>query len=146
MTRWRYVRRKSCARFADAPIFGGASRSNDRERKRAEPASAEDAAILRVRGGGSSVGRAPGCGPGGRGFESHPPPSEPGPVAQRIERRTSNPCAEVRLLPGPCRRKSGRFAAMMIFGGSVSESVAAASGKARHGSEAARWLIPNLWP
>src|SRR5207237_4071027 len=26
------------------------------------------------RGGGSSVGRAPGCGPGGRGFESHPPP------------------------------------------------------------------------
>ena len=24
-----------------------------------------------------------------------------GPVAQRIERRTSNPCAEVRLLPGP---------------------------------------------
>src|SRR6478735_6924636 len=27
-------------------------------------------------GGGSSVGRAPGCGPGGRGFESRPPPSE----------------------------------------------------------------------
>ena len=26
-----------------------------------------------------------------------------GPVAQRIERRTSNPRAEVRLLPGPCR-------------------------------------------
>ena len=26
------------------------------------------------RGGGSSVGRAPGCGPGGRGFESRPPP------------------------------------------------------------------------
>ena len=26
------------------------------------------------RGGGSSVGRAPGCGPGGRGFESPPPP------------------------------------------------------------------------
>src|SRR4029453_7767245 len=26
------------------------------------------------RGGGSSVGRAPGCGPGGGGFESHPPP------------------------------------------------------------------------
>src|SRR2546427_6668237 len=24
-----------------------------------------------------------------------------GPVAQRIEQRTSNPCAEVRLLPGP---------------------------------------------
>jgi hypothetical protein len=53
------------------------------------------------RGGGSSVGRAPGCGPGGRGFESHPPPL--GPVAQRIERRTSNPRAEVRLLPGPLR-------------------------------------------
>ena len=28
------------------------------------------------RGGGSSVGRAPGCGPGGRGFESRPPPLE----------------------------------------------------------------------
>src|SRR4051794_11683408 len=27
------------------------------------------------RGGGSSVGRAPGCGPGGRGFESRPPPT-----------------------------------------------------------------------
>src|SRR5256884_886496 len=27
-----------------------------------------------LRGGGSSVGRAPGCGPGGRGFESPPPP------------------------------------------------------------------------
>jgi hypothetical protein len=29
-----------------------------------------------ARGGGSSVGRAPGCGPGGRGFESPPPPLE----------------------------------------------------------------------
>src|SRR5206468_2010068 len=29
------------------------------------------------RGGGSSVGRAPGCGPGGRGFESRPPPFLP---------------------------------------------------------------------
>jgi hypothetical protein len=57
-----------------------------------------------TRGGGSSVGRAPGCGPGGRGFKSRPPPLvQPGPVAQRIERRTSNPCAEVRLLPGPFR-------------------------------------------
>ncbi len=28
-------------------------------------------------------------------------PAAHGPVAQRIERRTSNPCAEVRLLPGP---------------------------------------------
>ena len=27
-----------------------------------------------TRGGGSSAGRAPGCGPGGRGFESRPPP------------------------------------------------------------------------
>ena len=33
-----------------------------------------DGAILCRRGGGSSVGRAPGCGPGGRGFESRPPP------------------------------------------------------------------------
>ena len=37
-----------------------------------------------TRGGGSSVGRAPGRGPGGRGFESRPPPfALPGPVAQR---------------------------------------------------------------
>ncbi len=113
------------------------------------------------RGGCSSVGRAPGCGPGGRGFESHQPPhrrksrlrrmtfvgiaasqsgckeagkarlrgaarpirfrrrrryaAAHGPVAQRIERRTSNPCAEVRLLPGPLRgaiRPAAR--AMMI--------------------------------
>ena len=36
----------------------------------------QDPAILSpLRGGGSSVGRAPGCGPGGRGFESRPPPS-----------------------------------------------------------------------
>src|SRR5207244_1473668 len=43
-----------------------------------EAARGEDlqgAAILSpLRGGGSSVGRAPGCGPGGRGFESRPPP------------------------------------------------------------------------
>src|SRR5689334_1371026 len=32
-------------------------------------------ATLCALGGGSSVGRAPGCGPGGRGFESRPPPS-----------------------------------------------------------------------
>src|SRR5262249_12711747 len=32
-------------------------------------------ATLCAPGGGSSVGRAPGCGPGGRGFESRPPPS-----------------------------------------------------------------------
>ena len=29
---------------------------------------------MAARGGGSSVGRAPGCGPGGRGFESRSPP------------------------------------------------------------------------
>ena len=29
---------------------------------------------VRARGGGSSVGRAPGCDPGGRGFTSRPPP------------------------------------------------------------------------
>src|SRR5205085_7811741 len=47
-----------------------------------EAAGGEDlqgAAILSpLRGGGSSVGRAPGCGPGGRGFESPPPPSPAG--------------------------------------------------------------------
>ena len=43
-----------------------------------EPSRREDAHAARLscppRGGGSSVGRAPGCGPGGRGFESRPPP------------------------------------------------------------------------
>ena len=59
----------------------------------------------RARGGGSSVGRAPGCGPGGRGFESRPPPSEQtrGPVAQRTERQPSKLRAVVRLHPGPNR-------------------------------------------
>jgi hypothetical protein len=51
-------------------------------------------------GGGSSVGRAPGCGPGGRGFESRPPPLH-GPVAQRTERQPSKLRAVVRLHPGP---------------------------------------------
>ena len=51
------------------------------------------------RGGGSSAGRAPGCGPGGRGFESRPPPF--GPVAQRTERQPSKLRAVVRLHPGP---------------------------------------------
>ncbi len=39
----------------------------------------------------------------------YPPPH--GPVAQRIERRTSNPCAEVRLLPGPSFGTDGTSAA-----------------------------------
>ena len=39
----------------------------------------------------------------------YPPPQ--GPVAQRIERRTSNPCAEVRLLPGPSFGAEGTSAA-----------------------------------
>jgi hypothetical protein len=39
------------------------------------PAAKGYPATLSSLGGGSSVGRAPGCGPGGRGFESRPPPS-----------------------------------------------------------------------
>ena len=37
--------------------------------------SADARVPCRRHGGGSSVGRAPGCGPGGRGFKSRPPPS-----------------------------------------------------------------------
>jgi GAF domain-containing protein len=40
-----------------------------------------------ARGGGSSAGRAPGCGPGGRGFESRPPPwlrTLPSPILQTV--------------------------------------------------------------
>src|SRR6185503_19655336 len=40
-------------------------------------------------GGGSSVGRAPGCGPGGRGFESRPPPS--------LMRQRGRGCGPVRV-------------------------------------------------
>ncbi len=54
------------------------------------------------RGGCSLVDKAPGCGPGDRGFESHHSPSQPvafrdgqffslALVAQWTERRTSNP-------------------------------------------------------
>src|SRR5580765_5334203 len=39
------------------------------------------------RGGGSSVGRAPGCGPGGRGFESRRPPLAPSFVLQPLYSR-----------------------------------------------------------
>src|SRR5438874_2712858 len=46
-----------------------------RSRKAAGGEDLQGPAILSpLRGGGSSVGRAPGCGPGGRGFESPPPP------------------------------------------------------------------------
>ena len=46
-------------------------------------------------GGRSSVGRAPGCDPGRRGFESHRPPHLPGrsvsgPLAQLVEQETLN--------------------------------------------------------
>ena len=44
------------------------------ERTAPEKARETTAILLVERGGGSSVGRAPGCGPGGRGFESPPPP------------------------------------------------------------------------
>jgi hypothetical protein len=45
-----------------------------------------------IDGGRSSVGRAPGCDPGRRGFESHRPP-QPflyGPLAQLVEQLTLN--------------------------------------------------------
>ena len=45
-----------------------------------------------VDGGRSSAGRAPGCDPGCRGFESHRPPhlSSDGPLAQLVEQETLN--------------------------------------------------------
>ena len=90
--------------------------------RRAPRAPGRDAARLTTRlrcaahGGGSSVGRAPGCGPGGRGFESRSPPFAReaavrrarratlfrlGPVAQRTEREPSKLRAVVRFHPGP---------------------------------------------
>src|SRR5215204_2773556 len=46
------------------------------------------------RGGGSSVGRAPGCGPGGRGFESRSPP---------LSDQPRGPSAEVAILRAAMR-------------------------------------------
>ena len=152
------------------PPAAGADRRADPTpppRRRSRVALSPRGAILSpLRGGGSSVGRAPGCGPGGRGFESRPPPSRvPGrrtpaaggaglrctpraadgtslsrpvphstgssgdapPATRRApenwsvtlklrprssaeERRTSNPRAEVRLLPGPLRPPPGSAA------------------------------------
>ena len=48
----------------------------------------------------SSVGRAPDCGSGCRGFNPHHSPHFFAPVAQGIERRPPEPGAEVRFLPG----------------------------------------------
>ena len=69
--------------------------------------AARQAAILRLqRGGGSSAGRAPGCGPGGRGFESRPPPlrhatlERSGPVAQRSRAAGFEPACGGSTPPG----------------------------------------------
>src|SRR5436305_5598979 len=43
----------------------------------------------------------------------------PGPVAQRIERRTSNPRAEVRLLPGPLPKTAGKKAKSGCLGRAI---------------------------
>jgi hypothetical protein len=58
-------------------------------------AQAVDSARALDDGGRSSVGRAPGCDPGRRGFESHRPPHLPGrtvsgPLAQLVEQETLN--------------------------------------------------------
>lgn len=48
-----------------------------------------------VNGGRSSVGRAPDCDSGGRGFETHRPPHlQNGPLAQLVEQWTLNPLVE----------------------------------------------------
>src|SRR5262245_50702850 len=54
-------------------------------------------------GGGSSVGRAPGCGPGGRGFESRPPPLR---ILTAARRRCQN-----------SRQMGALFAWLWIVGG-----------------------------
>ncbi len=72
----RRASRTTCPRFARS-----SSRNSGRACTRASgriqppPRSGARAGVpCRGRGGGSSVGRAPGCGPGGRGFKSRPPP------------------------------------------------------------------------
>ena len=49
--------------------------------------------------GGSSIGRAPGCGPGGWRSESAPSPH--GTLAQSVESQTENLFAQVRFLEVP---------------------------------------------
>ena len=68
----RATSRSACA------VCRAPASSFSRRRHPAPPSRRESErrpAILHARGGGSSAGRAPGCGPGGRGFESRPPPS-----------------------------------------------------------------------
>jgi len=64
---------------------------------------------LRRRGGRSSVGRAPGCGPGGRGFESRRSPSENPALFLNDEGSGScRPVANVAGAGGAEVRRSGR--------------------------------------
>ena len=81
------------------PLSYGASRPS-LPRQASYPVSA--------RGGGSSVGRAPGCGPGGRGFESPPPPLA---LLSGSRRRGDRPVAEAptwRRRPKRARRLGRR--------------------------------------
>ena len=57
-------------------------------------------------GGGSSVGRAPGCGPGGRGFESRPPPRDNGAAPRpRCALAQAGVCRRRRPPRRPSRRR-----------------------------------------
>ena len=62
-------------------------------------------AYTRLRyGGSSSVGRAPGCGPGGRGFKSHlSPHKEIPPLSSGVFLFLPPGCRTARGLNGPCR-------------------------------------------
>ena len=64
--------RTSSPSSTQRPSASGSPRSVLRGRRQ------PGAILSRPHGGGSSVGRAPGCGPGGRGFESRPPPRRGG--------------------------------------------------------------------
>ena len=103
--RWARLRRRGAGDLA-APKKGGETASGAwREPavfsiieglpKGSGEAQAVDSARALDDGGRSSVGRAPGCDPGRRGFESHRPPHLPGrtvsgPLAQLVEQETLN--------------------------------------------------------
>ena len=101
---------------------------------------------VRRRGGGSSVGRAPGCGPGGRGFESRSPPFCRSRLwasaGQGILRAAMRSPWGLHSVPGPVgRRRRGRLS----LAGALEEPDAG-RGASAAGSRAAGGAAGDLRP
>src|SRR5258706_1142812 len=68
--------------------------------------------LFSLRGGGSSVGRAPGLQPGGRGFESHPLHYSIVLIRRRLSVSPHNPAPSGELLHASCLRPRRRARAI----------------------------------